>query len=373
MKKNSIQNDPLENNEQNGAPKIARKVVICFSAVLILVILVGILLANSYMGKVQYVSVDQYDIEPLVDENAEEVDTSIPDSPDNQVEQLEENIASNNTEDSNTDVLPGMENVTNILIIGCDTRDKGGNGRSDSMILVSINKETKKLIATSFLRDIYLKIPGLSQGNRLNAAYAYGGAGLLKDTIEQNFNIPIDYYVSVDFFSFMKVVDLVGGVQLEVSSSEIKVMNNYISELNHLLKLPDADGKLTDADAGDLLMNGKQALAFSRVRYVGNADFERTSRQRRVLEKVFSNLKSLKITQLHTLLNSVLPEITTDIPDNERWSLVLSIPALQNYEIEQWSIPYNNKHDSLRIRGMQVLGIDFKENKKQLQDKIYGK
>lgn len=261
-------------------------------------------------------------------------------------------------------------NVLNILLIGSDTRKSGGKGRSDAMILISINKKTKSIIATSILRDIYLKIPGRKEANRINAAYAFGGASLLLDTIRQNFKISVDKFVVIDFYAFIDMVDAVGGVTVNVGKEDIPIINGYVKELN---KLTGNDEELDCIkEAGTLLLNGKQALGYLRNRYIGS-DFSRTAKQREVLKQVFDKVKKLKITAITELAGRILPQITTNLKENEIFSLLLSLPSYIKYDIKQGSIPARDSYKDMKIRGMAVLAIDFEKNIRLLHESIYGK
>lgn len=124
--------------------------------------------------------------------------------------------------------------VYNILLIGSDTRQADGEGRSDTMMLISVNKTEKKIIATSFLRDLYVKIPEKGY-YKINASYAYGGVELLLDTLKSNFSIEIDRYIAVDFYSFVKVVDILGGLDVDVQENELYWLNQYIHASNCFL------------------------------------------------------------------------------------------------------------------------------------------
>ena len=179
--------------------------------------------------------------------------------------------------------------IINIMLVGTDGRKKGlWRTNSDSMVLVSINKKTKKLFFTSFMRDILVDIP--QGGNhkeagkaKLNAAFAYGGSKLMFQTYEDNFGIKIDKYVHIDFYSFINIVNYVGGMTLYVSAAERKVMNeNYITEINYMTSQP-LEKDYLPIESGNVHMNGKQVLAYTRVRYVGGGDFGRTERQRKVI------------------------------------------------------------------------------------------
>ncbi len=297
--------------------------------------------------------------------NSEE-NTGLPDSSQEQIDAMEEKIRANMEKDSTS--IAYNKDVLNILLIGSDTREAGGPGRSDTMLLISINKKSKKLVVTSLLRDIYLEIPG-KNNNRLNAAYAFGGADLLLSTIEQNFRIKVERYASIDFYAFIDIIDAVGGLTLEVTKKDIPVINGYIEEINQLTGQEKEKDYLTDP--GTLLLNGKQTLGFVRNRYVGNSDFDRTARQREALSQIFEKIKKLNLIKMKELLDVILPQVTTNLSEGELFSLILSAPMYTTYDLQQWSIPEPNTYQSMRIRGMAVLGIDFDKNIAALHKKVY--
>lgn len=270
---------------------------------------------------------------------------------------------------NNVSDIPIMEDkdVLNILLIGSDARDTKSRGRSDAMMILSINKKKEAIILTSLLRDIYLDIPGKT-GNRLNAAYAIGGPRLLMETIEHNFRIKLDKYISVDFFAFMEIIDAIGGVTVEISDKELEYMNKHISEINRILKEDKKNDLLNSS--GEILLNGKQTLGFSRLRYIGT-DFARTARQRKVMEQIFKKLKNIGFNKLIDILNIVLPKVTTNFKESEIISHVLRLPDYLGYEFVQWSIPEKGSYSNEKIKGMAVLLIDFEENINQIFNKIY--
>jgi len=344
---------------------------VVLSIIILLVAVIGLLL-HSYINKMNLVPDGDNPVQatneiPTLVPEPDEVDPNAQDSPKSDIDTLEDNIK-NNLEEKSSPIIYN-KNVYNILLIGSDTRESGGFGRSDVMILISINKKSKEIIVTSFLRDIYLQIPG-KKNNRLNAAYAFGGADLLMDTLEQNFKIKIDQYASFDFYTFIDVVDAIGGVTIDVTEDEIPVMNSYLAEINKLLG--DEEGADYLDTPGSLLLNGKQALAYSRNRYVGNGDFARTERQRKVIEQIFLKGKGLNIIKLKGLLDVVLPDITTNLSEGEIFTFLLSAPSYMKYDRLQWSIPESGTYKNMTINKMAVLGIDFEENIKDLQTKIYG-
>ncbi len=291
----------------------------------------------------------------------------VEDESSNEAIQILENKIYRNMKKNSTPII-GDKDVFNILLIGCDSRENDSEGRSDAMILVSINEKTKTLTATSILRDIYLYIPGKGN-NRINSAYAFGGAELLMDTIEQNFRIKIDRYAIINFYAFIDVINEVDGITLDISKEELPIINFYITELNELTGVKSDTDLLYDT--GSLKLNGKQALGYVRNRYIG-MDFERTARQRRVLELTYEKIKNCNIIKLSRLLDLVLPQITTNLTEGELFSMILKLPAYKNYNLEQWRIPVEDSYSFLKIRGMSVIGIDFERNSKELESRIYG-
>ena len=262
--------------------------------------------------------------------------------------------------------------IKNVLLIGVDHREEGEQGRSDTVILASINTRDKKVILTSFMRDSYLVIPGIGK-NRLNLAYNYGGVEKLVDTIQTNFDIYIDNYVIADFEAFIKGIDALGGIEMEVSSAEIENMNISIDEVNKIYGIDPDEGLLDPyQDAGLQELDGAQALAYARIRYVGNADFERTQRQRDVITKAIEKTFDMGVSDLDSVLRKVLPHITTDVSQTEVFSYLKETPNLSEYEIENQRIPAEGTASDLKVIGMAVLDFNITENKNLLIESIYG-
>lgn len=261
--------------------------------------------------------------------------------------------------------LPNNQEVYNILLIGVDRRDKSWYGNSDSMILMSINKQTKQIHMTSFMRDLYADIPGKGV-HKLNAACAYGGGPLLVQTIEENYRISIDNYASVDFTAMIDIVDAIGGIEIEVSDAEVAAANESVEEMCGLEGVSASEHLLTSS--GNQLMDGYQAVAYARIRKVGNSDYERTERQREVLSKIMQKAASLSIGDLNNLANAILPEITHNVDEGTMLSLLADAPALLSYQITQSRIPYDGMYES---KG-EMLVPDFEATIQQLQTEIYG-
>lgn len=266
------------------------------------------------------------------------------------------------------DVLAEQKGVKNILLLGTDERVSGETSRSDAIIVLSINENRKKIVMTSILRDSYVEIPGYGK-NRINHAYQMGGAALMIQTIENNFKIPIDSYAKVDFFSFMGIIDKLGGVPITVTQEELGYLNGYIAEINTLQGLPVNDGQL--AQAGSYQLNGKQALAYSRIRYIGT-DFARTERQRTVLDGLFQQLKTASPKELYEVAATILPDITTNIGNMDLTKMIAKSVFYMKYDIIQNRIPMDGTWNDLVVGGQEVLEIDFEANREGLKSMIYG-
>lgn len=361
--------------KKTGKGALLLKAAVVLAALCLLVLFAGYLIIHNYYGKMHIVDGSTHDHRDCktnpesceIDEGEKSLSgDNLPDSTEDEIDALEQSIRANM--ENQAEKLMEDKQVFNILLIGCDAREKGEASRADSIILLSINKESGQLIATSIMRDIYVEIPGHGN-NRINAAYAFGGEDLLVETVEKNFKIQIDRYASVDFFVFMDIVDQMGGVEIELNDEEFLVANAYINELNELLDEPYGTDWLPGG--GPHLLNGKQALGYSRIRYVGDADFERTKRQRAVLEQIFNKVKDYNLIELNALLNIVLPEITTDLTEGEAITLALEMNAYRKYALKQYRLPYDGTWRNMRIRGMSVLGIDFEENIRKLKKDLY--
>ena len=260
--------------------------------------------------------------------------------------------------------------VKSVLVIGTDTRDPNEErGRSDSMILVSLNSRTDQIYMTSFMRDAYVDIPGYGS-DKLNAAYSYGGPELLMDTLEENFDVHIDDYVMITFAACAAMIDAVGGVELEISDREAEAVNEIlISEVNEIMG-DDREDDLLDG-GGKLTLDGKQALSYSRIRYVGNADFERTERQRTVMSQVMSKVKGNPFRLLPVCMGA-LPKMTTNMSVPGLYGYALTTPfKLATYDMQQQRVPADGTFQGADVGGQSVLEIDLDAAKQQLQSTVF--
>ena len=225
----------------------------------------------------------------------------------------------------------------NILLIGTDHRDDSWNGNSDVMILATIRPEDQKITMTSFMRDLYADIPGHGV-HKLNYAFAVGGGELLEETLEDNYELEIDNYAVVDFESMAEIVDVVGGVEMEISEDECYWLNGYLNSM-------EAWGDYLPG-GGTYVFNGNQAVAFMRIRFVGNNDYQRTQRQRDILKGIFGKLKELDAEQLLELANTMLEDVDHNFSLLAIMNLLSLVPELPDYELGESRIPYDDLYAS---------------------------
>jgi LCP family protein required for cell wall assembly len=258
--------------------------------------------------------------------------------------------------------------VINILICG-EEAIHDDRGRTDSIMIATINRKDNRLSLTSIMRDTYVKIPGFSD-NKINAAYHNGGMKTLVATVKENFGIAVDGYVLVNFDSFEQIIDAIGGIDIELSEEEVKYLNstNYISNTAyHTLTV------------GVNHLNGNQALGYARVRYVnkdGNAgDFARTLRHRTVMTAIYKKMMSKSTLDLVAMLPKILPLLTTNIKKADLIDYLTAGVAVRdkNSKLKTLNVPVEGCYKITRVRGMSVvLASPLDENVKKMQKFIYG-
>ena len=255
--------------------------------------------------------------------------------------------------DSNDDPVVDVEHIINIMLIGQDYRAGEEHRLSDVMILCTINTQTKELTMTSFMRDMYVQIPGY-HANKMNATYSLGGMTLLKKSMATNFGVYVDGSFEVDFDGFVDLIDLVGGVDVYLSNSEA----NYLKNNGY------------DVHAGLCHMDGKTALAHSRNRSIGNSDFSRTERQREVIGALLEKCRDMSLSQMKKLVEKALPMLTTDLTNRQILNYLLQIaPLLSELKVNNQRIPADGTFSNKFITDIgSVLMPDLEANRKLLED-----
>lgn len=260
------------------------------------------------------------------------------------------------------------EDVINILICG-EEAIFDDRGRTDSIMIATINLKDTQLSLTSIMRDTYVQIPGFSD-NKINAAYHNGGMKTLVKTIKQNFGINVDGYVLVNFDSFQDIIDAIGGVDIELSEEEVRYLNstNYISNrAYHTLTV------------GMNHMNGNQALGYSRVRYVskdGNVgDFARTLRHRTVMTAIYNKMMDKSILELVAMIPKILPMLTTNIKKADVINYLTAGVQVRekNPKLKTLNVPIEGCYKITRVGRMSViLASPLDQNVKKMHKFIYG-
>lgn len=291
---------------------------------------IGVWYVNDKLGKVNYVNINEEDIEVT------------------------------------SGIDQQLKGYRTIAIFGVDSRNNElvSGTRSDCIILATINEKTKEVKLTSVYRDTYLEITGKSL-DKVTHAYAYGGASMAMSTLNTNLDLNIKEFVTVNFESVVDIVNAVGGVSINVTSEELKYINNYIDEI---VKVTGTSSSHV-TKSGTQTLDGAQALAYGRIRYTSGGDYKRTERMRDVMMAVVNKAKKMSITKLNSLADTMLPKVYTNINSGEILSL---LPQLATYTItDSTGWPYNTK--GATINGVWYgPPVTLESNVKDLHEKIYG-
>jgi len=244
-----------------------------------------------------------------------------------------ENVTINHFQDDN------INNYKTIALFGLDSQDNdfGEGNRSDAMIIASINKKTKEVKLLSLYRDTFVNVDRKegSELTKLTHAYSFGGPQLAVSTINQNLDLNITDYVTVNFKALANTVDLLGGIELDIQEAELGNLNDYIGNMNKI----NGGNSPKIKKAGKQTVDGNQAVAYCRIRYVGNGDFRRTERQRTVIEQIAKKAKSTNPITLTKIVNEVLPHIQTSFDSLEVLSLAKDV--FRYKIVETQGFPFN--------------------------------
>lgn len=255
--------------------------------------------------------------------------------------------------------------ITNILLIGTDARKLDEAARADAIIIATIDNNHKKLKLTSIMRDTLVDVEGHGE-QKINAALAFGGPELLMKTIKDNFGISLNKYAMVNFGGFQQIIDEVGGIEVDVHDYEIPELNKFIGEYEK-----DKSPKITEP--GMQKLDGQQALAYARIRKVGNGDYERTERQRRVIDLVTQKFKDLSPLKYPSVMASLLPYVKTNIEPFMILNYAYTASKFPSLDFEQLRVPFD---DEISWGGLYknlgwVLIVDKEQNAKIMEDFIF--
>ncbi|MGL5352740.1 MAG: LCP family protein, partial [Clostridium sp.] len=257
-----------------------------------------------------------------------------------------------------------VDGITNVLLIGTDGRTLDENSRSDAMIIATLDNNNKKIKLTSIMRDTLVDIPGYGE-QKINAAFAFGGPELLMETIKNTFEINLDKYIIVNFWGFEAIIDQIGGIDVEIKDYEIENINEYIGESTETKSDPITKPGLQT-------LNGAQALSYSRIRSVGNASYERSERQRTVINKVAEKLVKVNPLKYPGIANEMSKHIRTNIDPLVGLNYAYTIYKFPTLQVEQLQVPHSLLVEDrlFKDRGWVIL-MDKKQNAQILHDFVF--
>ena len=268
----------------------------------------------------------------------------------------------------NEETKQELKGYRNIALLGIDSRadDYGLGNRSDCIIIASINQETNEVKLISVYRDTYVYVTksGKERLDKITHAYSYGGAQNTLKSLNEALDLNITEFVTVNFDAVIAAVDSLGGVYIDIDSSEVNYINDYIDATS------ESSGVKSShiTHAGNQKLDGVQAVSYSRVRYTAGGDYKRTERMRTVVEAMLSKAKTLGIGQLNSFADTILPKIRTNISSSEIWGLV---PKLASFKVTgSLGWPYETKGITLdRWYGVPVT---LQSNVEKLHKEAFG-
>ena len=268
----------------------------------------------------------------------------------NKVDELEIN-----TDNENIGIKEETEEefkeIRNIALFGIDSRNDDLVGRSDSIMILTLDSIHDKIKVTSIMRDSYVNIDGYGM-DKINHAYAYGGVELALKTLNSNFDLNIKEAIVVNFNSLVDIIDSLDGVYINIIDEEISHISGVTT-------------------SGEQLLNGSQALAYSRIRYATGGDYKRTERQRTVVNAIFNKLKDTPINKYPELVNKFLPYVQTNISSSELLKLGAEFSSLTSKPLEQNRYPQDGQGSGEMINGVYYLTFNLEEVKNSIRDYIF--
>lgn len=342
---------PTSKKKKISKLKIA---LIIMSAILIITISVPIIYINIILDRIDYVPADE-DQHTIYEEGeiTFEVDVEETPLPSGVEPTLHPDEPDPSKPPQYNEKVPENKDIINVLLIGVEKSRPTENGRSDTMMIATFDKKNKELKLTSILRDNYVYIPGNYLNNRINAAHSFGNVPLLLKTINTNFNLKLEKYVSVDFEMFIKVMERLGNVEMYLTDKEAE----RVFGKGH--------------GAGTYTLDPEHALKYTRLRKI-DSDFMRTQRQRNLLIALYNKFIDTNIFTLLDVMYDVLPYVKTNLSKNEIIGLMTDVFSMGKKEIKELRIPVQGTYKNATIRGMLVLVPDIKANAEAIRKFIYG-
>lgn len=313
---------------------ITRKILLVILILIITIIAPSIFILNHYMSKIGRVEIDRSVVTETGKEPAKE-----------------------------------DKDLITIALLGADfsQNEKYGNfyGASDSTMILGIDKKNNRIKLFSLMRDLYLDLPDGGKSN-LNYTMATKGPELILKTINYNFNLTVDKFIYVSLHTLPQIIDKLGGVELNITEDELKYINGYITNID------SENGTSTSpiTSSGLQTLNGTQASAYCRIRYTEGRDFKRTERQRDVLTALFSKFKTASIVDLTSMMNDILPLVTTNLTNSEILSIATEVLSMGVPDIEQSRFPLDGKSEMI-LTDMYHMVVDIESTTNDIHKFLY--
>lgn len=260
--------------------------------------------------------------------------------------------------------VTGLDGMYRLLIVGVDTDDPRIRGRSDTMMLAVLDARNKQLKLISFMRDMYVQIPGHGH-NRMNAAYVYGGAEALKNTLEKNFHVQADGYIAVNFAMMITLIDAIGGVDIEVEEHELKPLNGILEYYNYQNERPETEGRLEQA--GMQHLSGLQAMSYARIRKI-DGDYERVGRQQRVMMAIFNRMKNMQAEELMDIMMQQIDFVATDVTIATAVSMMQDVVAMDTIDTRYLRIPVSRSSRNTVLNKAYFIIPNLEKNQKAISE-----
>ena len=339
LKTNKISNKHII-HKKNKLPW--KKIIVSIIFIFCIVLIGFLIIINKYLGKINKVAIDRNDLN--ITEDILEKDAIL---------EKKATLLQNN-------------DIKNIVLFGIDETEEI-SGRSDCIMILTIDNKHKKLKLSSIIRDSYVVIPGREKKDKINHAYAFGGPQLALKTLNENFNLNLDQFVTVNFSSLPKIIDNIGGIKLDITNDELKFINAYINNINNL----NGTTSPNITTSGPQEIDGTQALAYCRIRYTDGGDFERSQRHRTILNKLIEKCKTVPLNQYPSLLDELLPLVHTSLGKSEILSLAIDLNSLKNQTLLQDRFPRDDDGTGQLIGGIYYYVFDEEETTQKMYQFIF--
>lgn len=318
-----------------------KKILLCIFFSVFIIITALAFFINNYLNKIKKINLDTDNF------------------------QVEE-TSSNDKTYNDSEAIPYSNDIKNIALFGIDETE-GTPGRSDCIMIFTIDNKHNNLKLTSIVRDSYVTIPTKPKKDKINHAYAFGGPKLALQTINENFDLNINQFVTVNFSSLPKIIDDIGGITLNITDDELKYINNYIQNLNEL----NNTNSPSIISSGTQKIDGTQALAYSRIRYTAGGDFERSQRHRTVINQLMQKIKTISGFDYPKLLDELLPLVHTNLEKSDMISLIMKLNSLKDQPLNQEMFPNDEDGTGKNIDGIYYYVFDENLTKEKIHNFIF--